>query len=312
MKISELKKFDIRKENISLYFITKKENYSLFCVEIDDALQSFFAEIVNRYLEVNEKSLYSEFNSENEDSLYNLKSNQTMKFDNLICKQFGKKIEVFDSLSKTKETGNIVAYCINIRDETIKDNFYCFRKVSRNKFGIDENGSKKSRKARFDTTTGKLITNTEPIFSFDGSIDFIYKNEEFLISNKSNFEIITSYYDVYNANSTVVLNELSQTGMFIDISGFQNIVVSNKNYQKRLSKVYDLGNYKNFNKKSIKHMSDIAKKYGGYLKIEDNKIKLEDSNDYDLLCRLLADYYKIGEVSGESYGTFSGEIIKTS
>lgn len=50
---------------------------------------------------------------------------------------------------------------------------------------------------------------------------------------------------------------------------------------------------------------------GDALKIEDGKITIEDETDIDIVLKALGDYYKIGEISGKPYGTFSGKELRT-
>ena len=46
------------------------------------------------------------------------------------------------------------------------------------------------------------------------------------------------------------------------------------------------------------------------LKIIDDKICMEEEADVDVVLKMFGDYYKQGEVSGKSYGTFSGKELK--
>lgn len=57
-------------------------------------------------------------------------------------------------------------------------------------------------------------------------------------------------------------------------------------------------------------MQRICKKYGNQLNIKGGKLHIESENDIDLTLKMLADYYKKGEVSGKAYGTYAGKEIK--
>ena len=57
-------------------------------------------------------------------------------------------------------------------------------------------------------------------------------------------------------------------------------------------------------------MKDVSKKYGDILKVKNGKIIIEEKDDIDIVLKMLADYYKTGEVTGKSYGSFSGKEIK--
>lgn len=46
------------------------------------------------------------------------------------------------------------------------------------------------------------------------------------------------------------------------------------------------------------------------LPMKDGKLVVESEADIDVVLKALADYYKIGEISKKSYGTFSGKELK--
>ena len=64
-------------------------------------------------------------------------------------------------------------------------------------------------------------------------------------------------------------------------------------------------------KQTPKICLEAVKRYGDALKIEDGKITIEDETDIDIVLKALGDYYKIGEISGKPYGTFSGKELRT-
>lgn len=46
------------------------------------------------------------------------------------------------------------------------------------------------------------------------------------------------------------------------------------------------------------------------MKIKEGKLFIEDEGDINLALKMLADYYKRGEVSGKAYGTFAGKQLQ--
>jgi hypothetical protein len=74
----------------------------------------------------------------------------------------------------------------------------------------------------------------------------------------------------------------------------------------RISKLW---NNKKITSKEISKMKDVCKKYGEILKVKDGKVIIEEMNDIDVILKMLVDYYKKGEVSGESYGSWNGKKI---
>ena len=71
-----------------------------------------------------------------------------------------------------------------------------------------------------------------------------------------------------------------------------------------------LHTYKNVTEKDIRQMKRVCKQHGDTLKIVDGKICMEEEADVDVVLKMFGDYYKQGEVSGKSYGTFSGKELK--
>ena len=54
----------------------------------------------------------------------------------------------------------------------------------------------------------------------------------------------------------------------------------------------------------------FCKRYGDNLCIENNRLQIKKDNDVDVILKMLADYYKTGDVSGKAYGTFAGKQLK--
>ena len=57
-------------------------------------------------------------------------------------------------------------------------------------------------------------------------------------------------------------------------------------------------------------MEKVCIKYGSKLNIKNGKLAIEEKEDIEVLLKMLADYYKTGDVTGKSYGTFAGKEMK--
>ncbi len=88
-------------------------------------------------------------------------------------------------------------------------------------------------------------------------------------------------------------------------------IEENPSIHKKLVRLTKIGNYKDLDAKTINKMKNICKKYGETLKFKDGKIFIENESDITLTLKVLADYYKLGEVSGKAYGTYAGKELKT-
>ncbi len=106
-----------------------------------------------------------------------------------------------------------------------------------------------------------------------------------------------------------VLKELEETNMIDGLDIISKQIDDNPSIHKKLVRLSKIGNYRELNAAVIKKMQKVCKTYGVLLKIKDGKLQIEDEKDIDLALKMLADYYKKGEVSGKSYVTFAGRKI---
>ena len=98
--------------------------------------------------------------------------------------------------------------------------------------------------------------------------------------------------------------------MFEGADKLLDLIEKKPSLYKKMVKIKRLGAYRDLQASDIKKMQKVCKKYKEVLKVEDGKIMMEDEADVDVVLKMLGDYYKMGEISGKSYGTFSGRIIK--
>lgn len=80
---------------------------------------------------------------------------------------------------------------------------------------------------------------------------------------------------------------------------------------KKLIKLEKLGGYKNITLKKISSMKKVCEKYGEILPVQDDKLSIKREQNIDTIHKVLGDYYKIGEISGKSYGTFAEKKLTT-
>lgn len=78
---------------------------------------------------------------------------------------------------------------------------------------------------------------------------------------------------------------------------------------KKLIKIKE--QYKNMTSNDMKKLITVSKKYKLNLKMSNNKLIISNEKDAENLIKVLADYFKIGDMSGIAYGTYAGKQIKT-
>ena len=80
---------------------------------------------------------------------------------------------------------------------------------------------------------------------------------------------------------------------------------------RKMALIKKLGNYERITKNTLKKMKKVCHNNHIELNVDLDNKKLIITNDNDVknVVRLLCDYYKLGAVSGKSYGTYSGKLL---
>lgn len=175
--------------------------------------------------------------------------------------------------------------------------------------GIDE--KRNFLKAWFSSKSQQLALQKEETISLDEQVDCIYFKDTFFVIKKANFEQIVGLQEEYKEQAKAIVNEMLTSDILIGGEYLNQLVEDKPSIHKKLIKIAKVGNYKNLSTRSITKMKSISKQYGIQLKTKGNKFVLEEEKDVDALIKILGDYYKKGELSGKSYGTFSGKELQS-
>ena len=204
------------------------------------------------------------------------------------------------------------AYCVGFNDSEERDWIYTFRKIQSGKVAIDEKENKsilKTIRTYFDTSNQKLGLLKGETVNLDKQIDCIYYDETFYVIKKVNFEQIVGLQEEYKEQSKIVVNELRETGKFNGLEMIEEKIESTPSIHKKLVRIARIGNYRTIDDKIIKKMKTVCNRYGVKLNVKEGKLSIEEEADIDTILKMLADYYKTGEVSGKAYGTFAGKEL---
>src|SRR5690606_8621790 len=131
------------------------------------------------------------------------------------------------------------------------------------------------------------------------------------IAKKTQFEQIIGLEEEYKNQAKEVVTALASTNMIEGLEIIAKQIEGNPSIHKKLVRLTKIGNYQDLDAKTIRKMQRICKKYGEKLKLKDGKLFIEDENDITLTLKVLADYYKLREVSGKAYGTYAGKQLQT-
>lgn len=329
-KIASTESTDLR-----LYFISRilKDNikknakvidkyvYKVYQVDIDSEIRNYLFSLTNEELR---KIIKKDFEmldydviSDDTQHLFTYSMhNKVFSFSDVVFNQLKKnppKMQSIESILSNDD--ELWAYCVGFNDLESKDWIYTFRKILSGKVAVDEKEGKnilKTIRTYFDTKNQKLELIKGETVNLDKQIDCIYYEETFYVIKKINFENIVGLQEEYKKESKSVVEELRKTGKIHGLEIVEDKIESTPSIHKKLIKIAKIGNYRSLDDKTIRKMKTVCKKYNVALNVKDGKLTIENESDIDTILKMLADYYKTGEVSGKAYGTFSGKELTRS
>ena len=328
---------DTKQEDVKLHFITRilksgvgkrdktldKYIFKVYQIDVDDEIRKYLYDLSIKELERTVTKDYSLIDydpiSDDTDHLFSYKLKaETSTFSDVVVNQLGKELPKVESIEGIiSENEELWAYCIGFMDVEDQEWIYTFRKIMVSKIAIDEkNDTDKSivwRQIRtiFNSTSKKLTLMKGEAVTLDKQIDCVYWKETFYVLKKVPFEQIVGLQEEYHAKAIEVVDEMKNTGLIDGLDGLEEELKTNTSLHKKLVKLQQNGGLGILDDKQIKKMAKVCKRYGETISVgADGHIKINDRKDFETVIKAMCDYYKKGEVSGKSYGTFSGRELK--
>lgn len=328
---------DTKQEDVKLHFITRilksgvgkrdktldKYIFKVYQIDVDDEIRKYLYDLSIKELERTVTKDYSLIDydpiSDDTDHLFSYKLKaETSTFSDVVVNQLGKELPKVESIEGIiSENEELWAYCIGFLDVEDQEWIYTFRKIMVSKIAIDEkNDTDKSivwRQIRtiFNSTSKKLTLMKGEAVTLDRQIDCVYWEETFYVLKKVPFEQIVGLLEEYHAKAIEVVDEMKNTGLIDGLDGLEEELKTNTSLHKKLVKLQQNGGLGILDDKQIKKMAKVCKRYGETISVGvDGHIKINDRKDFETVIKAMCDYYKKGEVSGKSYGTFSGRELK--
>lgn len=326
-----------KEEDVKLHFITRilksgvakrdktldKYIFKVYQIDVDDEIRNYLYDLSIKELERTLSKDYTLIDydpiSDDTDHLFSYKlKTETSSFSDVVVNQLGKELPKVESIEGiVSESEELWAYCIGFLDVENSTWIYTFRKIMVSKIAIDEkNDTEKNiilRQIRtlFNSTSKKLTLMKGEAVTLDKQIDCIYWEDTFYVLKKVPFEQIVGLQEEYHAKAIEVVEGMKQIGMIDGLENVEEELKTNTTLHKKLVKLQQLGGLENLNNARIKKMAKVCKRYGEIIPVgDDGHIKVSDRKDFETVIKAMCDYYKIGEVSGKSYGTFSGRELK--
>ena len=164
---------------------------------------------------------------------------------------------------------------------------------------------------QYNSKSKKLTLMKGEAVTLDKQIDCVYCDDTFYVLRKVPFEQIVGLQEEYHTKAKEVVSDMKDTGLIDGLENVEDELKSNTTLHKKLVKLQQIDGLKGFDNKRIKKMVKVCKQYGDNIDVgDDGHIKIKDRRDFETVVKAMCDYYKKGEVSGKSYGTFSGRELK--
>lgn len=326
-----------KEENVKLHFITRilkegikkrdktldKYIFKVYQIDVDDEIRKYLYDLSINELERTIAKNYSLIDydpiSDDTDHLFSYKLKaETSSFSDVVINQLGKELPKVESIEGiVSENEELWAYCIGFLDVDNASWIYTFRKIMVSKVAIDETkDSEKNiiwRQIRtvFNSTSKKLTLMKGEAVTLDKQIDCLYCDGVFYILKKVPFEQIVGLQEEYHIKATEIVECMKETGMIDGLENMEEELKSNTSLHKKLVKLQQVGGLEKLDVARIKKMEKVSKQYGDKINVDANgHIKITERKDFEAVIKAMCDYYKKGEISGKSYGTYSGRELK--
>lgn len=324
-------------EDVRLHFITrilregvqkrtktlKKYVFKVYQIDVDDEIREYLYEQSVKELERTVEKGYSLIDydpiSDDTDHLFSYKLKaETSSFSDVVVNQLGSELPKVESINEiVSDSEELWAYCIGFLDVKNGSWIYTFRKILSGKVAIDENNDPEKnlvlRQIRtiFNTTSKKLTLMKGEAVTLDKQIDCVYCEETFYVLKKIPFEQIVGLQEEFRKKAAEVVESMQSTGLIDGLEIIDEELKTNTSLHKKLVKIQQKRGLDKLTSEGIAKMTRVCKRYGDKINLGENgNIKIKESKDFDVVIKALCDYYKKGEVSGKSYGTFSGRELK--
>lgn len=313
-------------ENLKCYLITRalkdgiKKNsknkdkylFKVFQINLDTALRDLLYASTKSELErVNKRGWeITDYSVISDDTghlfTYDI-AGKTFSFQDVVANQLGREVPHITKWEDIDSEGiELWAYCLGFENTTNHEWIYTFRKSSNNKIATAE--KKKGLWALFDTRNLSLSLFNGSAINLDSQIDCVLYQNVFYVIRKFNFETLLGLQEEYEQKAIEIADKIASNPVFEGGNKLQELVKTKPSIHKKLIKLEKLGSLIGIDKK-VNKMKKIGRKYGSEIVVKQGKIVLDSEESIDHTIKLMCDYYKKGEVSGNAYGTFSGIVI---
>ena len=322
-----------KQEDMKMYFITRlqKENtnartpfnekylFKIYQIQITSEVRSYLYKLsVNQFEKIsqNEELTFLEYDVIDDDTnhlfTYSMK-NKVHSFADMISEQLKNSPPKITNLHEILSDESLWAYSIEFQIDP-NESFYTFRKIAPSKVGIDEkedqskNLAQKVVRTVFNTNTNTLDLLKGETVNLDKQIDCIFFEDTFYDLRKYSFEELVGLQAEYTNKAFEISKRMDTLACFGDTKLLNENIAKKPQLNRRLIKLEKLGNLQNLDERSIRKLVRLGKKNKSEINVKEGKILFESESDIENTVKLLCDFFKTGEYSGKTYGTYAGRI----
>ena len=297
----------------------EKYIFNVYQIDITEEIRKYLYDLSIKQFENIEKNEDIEFIdydviSDDSQHLFTYQMiNKVTSFSDVVYNQLKGSPPKITDLNEILNSENLWAYCVSYQIDS-EESFYTFRKISPGKVGIDieEDKNKKSIissiRTFFDTNTNTLSLLKGETVYLDKNIDCIFYGEVFYILRRHYFEQILGLLEEFKKKAEEIALKIHEHVFFGETKLLNERIENSPSLHKKLMKLEKLGSLKALDEKGLKKLEKLSKTKKAPINVKNGKIVFETEEDIENTLKLLCDYFKTGDYSGKSYGTYAGKI----
>ncbi|MDQ1163061.1 hypothetical protein QE422_003429 [Chryseobacterium sp. SORGH_AS 447] len=320
-------------ENLKMYFVTRvlkegiransrvleKFDFKVYQIEITNEVRQYLYDLSLKQfkrIEENEDLHFFDYDivADETQHLFTYQiENKVGSFSDVVYNQLNGSPQKITDLNEILQDETLWAYCTEFELDSNKS-FYTFRKISPGKVGVEKQKDQEKKsigsqiRTYFDTNTNTLsLLKSETVY-LDKQIDCIFYEETFYVLKKFFFEQLVGLQEEYKRVAEEVANSMANHECFGDIKLLSEKIEKNSSMHKKLIKLQKVGNLNALSPRTINKLEKLGRKKNAPINVKDGKIQFENEEDIDNVIKLLCDYFKTGDYSGKSYGTYAGKV----
>ncbi|MGE4456612.1 MAG: Kiwa anti-phage protein KwaB-like domain-containing protein [Arcobacteraceae bacterium] len=302
--------------NVSLYVFldkkTQRNRYQLFRLSIDIATVEAIKEVALKSLskaiaiiDEMESDSVPDFNHDLEQDFCNIPESEVEQFTEIKSLVIGDNPVQYahGDVNEEKIRSWIIRFEYEESGET--KNIFFFQRFYPSKM-------LKSKMINMFTRNGTFELLTSNMMSIGENIDFISIDGNFIALNRTNFEIVFGFNDIYTTSANTFITQAlsSNTIGAVRVSNFHLIsqkMINNLRYSRKLHRILKNGYYRDIQLDKLKDLN--TRKALGLIFNANNELEISEDMRIDILLNILNDDYSKSEITNNEYRTDAKEKL---